>query len=346
MAVIVALLMTFGLLGLGAIAIDTGSWYAEKAQLQNGADGAALAVAQMCAAKTTDCTQLTALPVARDRANNNSNDNLSNIDFVCGTLLGPCPGSLCPAGSGNFVNVQTSTQTSASSSLPALMSRALPGNSGAGETVHACAQANWGFPTSANTVPMTISQCEWFDDTVNGTIFAAPPPYLAAPDNTPWPPAWRYPNYDPKAVPPQIPLPGGEDILALHGTANVTTNGDFETTPIGWSKTPNGPTGPTLSQNTNLTFVHDGAASLLVTWNTGAPGTQSADDPNQPTLAGQTYVLTAWVYVPTGQPAVRLYAKTGAAVAYSPSQAGDNAWHQLSIEFTASGTRVDIGLVS
>ena len=345
-AIIVALLMAFGLLGLGAVAIDTGSWYAEKAQLQNGADGAALAIAQMCAAKTSDCTPAMAVPVAQDRANNNSNDSLSNVDFVCGSLLGSCPGSLCPTGSGNYVNVQTSTKTSTSASLPSLMSKALPGNSGSGETIHACAQASWGYPGSGNTVPMTISQCEWYDDTNNGATFAAPPPYLVAPTPTPWPPAWPYANYDPTASPRQVPTVGGEDVLALHGTANVSTNGDFETTPLGWGKTPNGSNGPTLSQNTDPAFVHDGAASLLVTWNTGVVGAESADDPNQVTTGGQVYVLSAWVYVPSGQPAVKLYAKGTAPAVYSPSQAGDNAWHRLSIEFTATGSRTDIGLVS
>lgn len=344
-AVVVAVLMAFGLLGLGAIAIDTGSWYAEKAQLQNGADGAALAVAQMCAAKTSDCTPAMATSVAQDRANNNSNDGLSSVDFVCGSLLGPCPGSLCPAGSGNYVSVQTSTKTTTSTSLPALMSKALPGNSGSGETIHACAQASWGFPASGNTVPLTISQCEWYKDTNSGATFAAPPPYLVSPDNTPWPPAFPYAQYDPKASPTQYPVVGGEDVLALHGTANVVTNGSFETTPLGWSGTPKAK-GPTLTQNTDPTFVHDGAASLKITWAKDAAGVESADDLNQPTVAGQVYVLSGWVFVPSGQPSVRLYVKPSGAPVYSAIQSGDGAWHQLSFEFLADGTKVDIGLAS
>ena len=37
------------LIGVGALVIDSGALYAERRQLQNGADAAALAVAQDCA---------------------------------------------------------------------------------------------------------------------------------------------------------------------------------------------------------------------------------------------------------------------------------------------------------
>ena len=47
-SVMVALLMVV-LLGAAAVAIDTGLIYAERAELQNGADAAALAIAEECA---------------------------------------------------------------------------------------------------------------------------------------------------------------------------------------------------------------------------------------------------------------------------------------------------------
>jgi Flp pilus assembly protein TadG len=46
--VVVALLM-IPLMGFAAIAIDVSAMYAERPQLQNGADAAALAIAQDCA---------------------------------------------------------------------------------------------------------------------------------------------------------------------------------------------------------------------------------------------------------------------------------------------------------
>ena len=345
MALVVAILVPIILLGLGSIIVDVGSWYSARAQDQNGADAAAIAVAKSCAAGS--CTPAKAASYVTGPANG----RLAQQYIVCGSsstggltsCSSPPPagvhenGTACPvARSGNYVDVMVKPSSGTIKSFLG------PGK----QAVAACAQARWGYPTSANTVPMTISQCEWYNDTNNGATFATPPPYLVAPTSTPWPPAWPYANYDPKASPRQVPTVGGEDVLALHGTANVSTNGDFETTPLGWGKTPNGSNGPTLSQNTNLTFVHDGAASLLVTWNTGAVAAESADDPNQVTTGGQVYVLSAWVYVPSGQPAVKLYAKGTAPAVYSPSQAGDNAWHLLSIGFTATGSGTDIGLVS
>ena len=47
-AVLFALLL-IPILGMGAIAVDVGALYAEKAQLQNGADAVALEVAIACA---------------------------------------------------------------------------------------------------------------------------------------------------------------------------------------------------------------------------------------------------------------------------------------------------------
>jgi len=49
-AAIVAILLGTGvLLGMGALVIDVGQIYQERAELQNGADAAALAVAESCA---------------------------------------------------------------------------------------------------------------------------------------------------------------------------------------------------------------------------------------------------------------------------------------------------------
>jgi Flp pilus assembly protein TadG len=47
-AVIVAILMVV-MLGFAALAIDVAKLYAERAQLQNGSDAAALMMAQKCA---------------------------------------------------------------------------------------------------------------------------------------------------------------------------------------------------------------------------------------------------------------------------------------------------------
>src|SRR5665811_2480716 len=72
-AVIVALLM-IPLFGFAAISIDVGGLYFERRQLQNGADAAALAIAQDCAKGV--CGDINA--TASDLAGKNANDNAAN----------------------------------------------------------------------------------------------------------------------------------------------------------------------------------------------------------------------------------------------------------------------------
>ncbi|MEE2521191.1 pilus assembly protein TadG-related protein [Pseudarthrobacter sp. J75] len=74
--VLVAVMMLV-LLGAGALAVDAGQIYAERAQLQNGADGAALAVAQVCHKAT--CTQAQADSLATELLNANANDGASAL---------------------------------------------------------------------------------------------------------------------------------------------------------------------------------------------------------------------------------------------------------------------------
>lgn len=183
--VLVAVLIGGGvLLGMGAMAVDVGQIYSERAQLQNGADGGALGVAKTCAVGSCNTA------VAQYYANHNSNDGTSAVDLVCGlgTGLGACPPSSgkiydCPpppAGGKNFVDVHTSTLTpSGSTLLPPSFARTLLGMSSyPGTTVKACAQAEWGAPSWANTIALTISACEWDTATNNGTDFAPPPPAI------------------------------------------------------------------------------------------------------------------------------------------------------------------------
>src|SRR4029453_2362167 len=81
-AVIVALLIV-ALLGFTAVAVDVGMLYSEKAQLQNGADAAALTIAQKCAknpADTVNCVASSALAATVNSGN--AVDGKSNIKSV------------------------------------------------------------------------------------------------------------------------------------------------------------------------------------------------------------------------------------------------------------------------
>lgn len=77
-SVIVALLMVV-LLGFTAIAVDVGMLYSEKAQLQNGADAAALLVAQKCAKNEADADCVTTSTLAAGVLSSNALDGRSNV---------------------------------------------------------------------------------------------------------------------------------------------------------------------------------------------------------------------------------------------------------------------------
>jgi hypothetical protein len=157
-----------------------------------------------CAASTT-CTNSTG-----GIANLNANDGATAILSVCGAgraSLPACPASSgpvltqCPAappGVEGWVRVSTATATSGGGTLlPPTFARALAGNAGyTGTQVRACAQAAWGGESSGTSLPLTISLCEWYAATANGSTFAPAPPYP--------------------------PYPAGEVALKLHSTSDTT----------------------------------------------------------------------------------------------------------------------------
>lgn len=182
--VLVGLLIGTVLLGLGALVIDVGQLYQERAELQNGADAAAMAVAKSCVTGT--CAPSTAAQYANENASALTGGTAA-VSHVCGSgTLGTCPASAgamtdcpaAPASSLGYVDVATSTQTSGGGTVIApIFAKALLGNgSYTGTTVKACAQAAWGGPTSANTLAFAISGCSWDSWTNTGTAFAPAPP--------------------------------------------------------------------------------------------------------------------------------------------------------------------------
>jgi len=187
-AALVAILLTSGVLvGMGALAVDSGQMYAARAQQQNGADAAALAIAQACAQNSAGCTTSTAARYAT----NNSNDGNSTIKAVCGrdaaspsALPDPttCPAVASPRycstqpATGNFVQVHTTTRDK----VQLVFGRALGGGP-SDKQVGACAQATWGPPSLGdNFLALTISECEWYQYTNNNTVYAPAPPAVPA----------------------------------------------------------------------------------------------------------------------------------------------------------------------
>lgn len=138
--VLVAVLMLV-LVGTGAIAVDVGQIYVERAQLQNGADAGALAVLRACHA--TGCTQSEAEAIAQDLADGNSNDASSNLFEVDMSVP-------------DEVTVRTTTRngTSGAGFLTQMFSNAL---NAPPVTVGAHATAAVIFPGSGSGFPLAIS---------------------------------------------------------------------------------------------------------------------------------------------------------------------------------------------
>jgi hypothetical protein len=205
-AALVAVLLSTGvLLGMAALSVDVGQLYAERRQVQNGADAAALAIALNCANPAKPCPG----EPAGTMASANANDGTTAAGPVCGAgrglpgcggMPGPaltqCPAPL--AGVEGWVRVLTATATAGGGTLlPPAFARALAGNAGyTGTQVRACAQAAWGGEASGKALPLTLSLCEWNTATANGTSFAPSPPYP--------------------------PYPAGEVALKLHSTSDTT----------------------------------------------------------------------------------------------------------------------------
>jgi len=166
---LVAIVLGTGvLMGAGALAVDVGQLHAERDQLQSGADGAAVAVAQNCVLKPNTCASQQS--VATTYAGLNANDGTSAAS-VCGTMsglpacgagvsnLGACIGT---APSTPYAEVRTSTRrTDGGTLLPPSFAGALLGEEYHGATVHACARAVYFYPSTAHGLAITLSTCEW-----------------------------------------------------------------------------------------------------------------------------------------------------------------------------------------
>ena len=226
-ALILTALVMFSLLAVSAFVVDVGALVAERRILQNGADAAALAVAQDCA--STGCGPYQA--TATGLASANAEDGASTVNEMCGTS--PLPACTAPpavpAGAG-YVRVQTETLTTGGSNQVPFSFAKIMGFTGA--TVTRRTTVAWGGPAALTSqLPLTISVCEFNFYTGTGTAFATSPPY------PPYPPNERTLYFHTKAPMPSgcpssqagADLPGGFGWLATAtGCATPTSaNGWF-----------------------------------------------------------------------------------------------------------------------
>jgi Flp pilus assembly protein TadG len=149
------------LLGFTAIAVDVGLLYSQKAQLQNGADAAAIATAQVCAKTpaSPNCSETST--VAAGLANGNANDGLTGVKSL---TINPAT-----ATSGGKVVVTTEARDSTrSDGRVGLYFARILGNDDA--AVSASSTAVWGSPLKGTTVfPMTVSLCQ-VENRVDGAL--------------------------------------------------------------------------------------------------------------------------------------------------------------------------------
>jgi Flp pilus assembly protein TadG len=172
-------IMMVALVGMGALVIDAGALYAERRQLQNGADAAALAVAQDCAGG--DCRDEDA--TADIYADANARDDAANVDDVCGSAPGlpACPTTPAGVPATDWVMVSTSTDNPANTDNEDEVDFVLAqifGNEGG--TVHAKAIAAWGTVAWATTIPVTFSVCEFqaLGGAIDGSVFPTTAGYV------------------------------------------------------------------------------------------------------------------------------------------------------------------------
>ncbi|MBT2521301.1 TadE/TadG family type IV pilus assembly protein [Arthrobacter sp. ISL-28] len=146
-SVMVAILMVV-LLGFAALAVDVGVLYSERAQLQNGADAAALSVAQRCATNLADPGCSATSPLASDLANENALDRMSNIKSI----------TLNTGARTVSVTVGARETGSAPNSVSLFFANVLGFPSAA---VNAKTSVKWGSPVKGTApFPVTVSICQ------------------------------------------------------------------------------------------------------------------------------------------------------------------------------------------
>ena len=178
-AVMFALVVAGGLmLGMLALTVDTGRLFVERRAVQNGADAAAMALAQDCALDLASCAPNAA---STNRAglfaNVNAKDGTSTVSSVCGSA--PFAACVAPrvhewecrnaSAYSRFVRVNTATrEDDGTAVIPPVFSDILQPNPGTG--LWACAQAVWGTANgAAGIVPFALSICDFLE---NGTKVA------------------------------------------------------------------------------------------------------------------------------------------------------------------------------
>lgn len=200
--VLVALMISGVMVGLLALGSTTGNLVWERRQLQNSADATSLKLAGTCAKQLSDCDAITVAPTLESIGDLNAKDNLQALDGAgrSDTLAGQCgrvPGAanmpLCDSANpavpaadianlrecpplptwlqGNTIKYVETYTRSESADGPFVKFLFADGH----KSVTACARAAWG-PVGAGrqTIPFTVSLCEFDKAVTTATVFPTP----------------------------------------------------------------------------------------------------------------------------------------------------------------------------
>lgn len=136
-----------------------------------------------------------------------------------------------------------------------------------------------------------------------------------------------------KASSPYYPnVKKGRQILAasLYWTGNRCLNGTFELDTTWWTAA--GTVAPALAVST--THVQAGSQAMRITWGTGGTG-PAAQITMYGLTVGETYTASAYVWVASGAPAVRLTVKSLTAGTTSSTT---GSFERITVTFTAAST--------
>ncbi|WP_207555813.1 pilus assembly protein TadG-related protein [Intrasporangium flavum] len=286
-AVIVSVVVAFGvLMGSLAISVDVGSLMSERRQLQNGADAAALALAQLCGVNDQSCkystspVDTTAATAVQPLAGLNAQDGKSTVSSVCAanisTITTTCetpdaasmtkctPKPSWLSGAIPYVEVKTTTlNVGGGNTVLTPFAKVLTNSSGS--TVTACSRAAYGpgQPTQITVLSLSISECDWSSQ-------------VGWPGATNYPvgPSGAWPGYSDTDTRPR--WPSSEDAVFAKGNdTTCDTSSPGGTAPGGFAWL-DGITGPCSGVIADNAWVHG---------DTGANGCSTAQfDPLQGTI--------------------------------------------------------------
>jgi hypothetical protein len=210
-----AVLMAFFLvviMAVGAIVIDVGALYAERRELQNGADAAVLAVAQNCAAGSTAAAcdvgpQGDRLSTARTFASANASDGSAAIDPASGVVI-EWPSSRATVRATSLNDGEGFVRHLFEPAVSGLLGQEVIGST----EVSARSTAIWGPVSfgSLSTLPLTFSQCE-YDKFLAAGAGSATAPWTVA-NNGPVQTIWLQGGNKHQPVPECNGGPAGQDL--------------------------------------------------------------------------------------------------------------------------------------